>query len=538
MSSSNFTVEALTDTLANLDLKPWALPGSLVVGGLGVCYLVFRQSGLPLPPGPTISWFGLGGKTSVKMPQAYAWLVFADWQKKFGDVIYINVFRNPLLVVNSAEAAFDLLEKKSSIYSSRPVRTMQAEVMGFSWLFSGLPYGPWYKKHRTMFHNHFQAKAIPKYHHTLVDSAHTLLRNLSRTPENLLHHLRRTTTAIVLSVCYGHHVAEQGDEYVKLADQAMAGVGLSANFGTFLVDYIPLLKYVPAWFPGAKFKRDGLKWRKLGLEMWNRPFDMANPDPDVETLIKDVSATAYAAGSDTTLSILLSFFLAMVIHPEIQERAFAEISAAIPDGDRLPSFEDRAKLPYLDCLVQECLRWNPVGNVALAHYLTEDDVYRGWRVPKGTTVLANIWAMLHEPSVRTPPFRTDWPTYPSLSVTPTPQPSIPTDSVMRSEPTASTRSPELAYGFGRRSGNLPSSVSPLTVPIRICPGRFLATDTIWIVAVSTIASYKILKPLDEAGNEVTPEVAYTPGLFSRPKPFGYRLVPRSEKVLALMAGNA
>jgi hypothetical protein len=37
-----------------------------------------------------------------------------------------------------------------------------------------------------------------------------------------------------------HHVAEQGDEYVKLADQAMAGVGLSANFGTFLVDYIPL----------------------------------------------------------------------------------------------------------------------------------------------------------------------------------------------------------------------------------------------------------------------------------------------------------
>jgi hypothetical protein len=63
--------------------------------------------------------------------------------------------------------------------------------MGFSWLFSGLPYGPWYRKHRTMFHTHFQAKVIPKYHPTLVDSAHTLLRNLSRTPENLMHHLRR-----------------------------------------------------------------------------------------------------------------------------------------------------------------------------------------------------------------------------------------------------------------------------------------------------------------------------------------------------------
>ncbi|KAJ7103762.1 cytochrome P450 [Mycena epipterygia] len=476
-------------------------------------------------PGPLFR--GSAVKNAVRMPKAYAWLVFADWQQKFGDVIYVNVFRNPLLIVNSAEAAFDLLEKKSAIYSSRPIRTMQAEVMGFSWLFSGLPYGPWYKKHRTMFHTHFQAKVIPKYHPTLVDSAHTLLRNLSRTPENLMHHLRRTTTAIVLSVCYGHHVAEQGDEYVKLADQALSGVSLSANFGTFLVDYLPILKYVPAWFPGAQFKRDGLRWRKLGLEMWNRPFDMvkarmaagsaesclatseledlfrqASPDAaDAETLIKDVSATAYAAGSDTTLSILLSFFLAMVIHPEIQDRAFAEISAAIPDGDRLPSFEDRAKLPYIDCIVQECLRWNPVGNVALAHYLTEDDEYRGWRVPKGTTVLANIWAMLHEPS-----------RYPDPSAF---NPARFSDAQRAG---SVNPLPDLAYGFGRR----------------VCPGRFLATDTIWIVVVSVISAYKILKPLDDAGKEVTPEVAYTPGLFSRPKPFGYRIVLRSAKAAALV----
>ncbi|KAK7030676.1 O-methylsterigmatocystin oxidoreductase [Favolaschia claudopus] len=534
---STLTLESLSNTLKDFLAKwdinvdsPWAIPGTLVVGGgLTLYFLVFRRKRLPLPPGPKISWFGLGGKDSVKMPQAYAWLVFADWQKKFGDVIFVNVFQNPLLVVNSAEAAFDLLDKKSAIYSSRPIRTMQSEVMGFSWLFSGMPYGPWYKKHRTMFHNHFQAKAIPKYHHTLVDSAHTLLRNLQRTPDNLLHHLRRTTTAIVLSVCYGHHVAEQGDEYVKLADQAMAGVGLSANFGTFLVDYIPILKYVPAWFPGAKFKRDGLKWRQLGLEMWNGPFDMvkrrleqgtaepclatseleelfrqAQPDPEVETLIKDVSATAYAAGSDTTLSILLSFFLAMVIHPEIQERAYAEISAAIPDGDRLPSFDDRSKLPYLECLVQECLRWNPVGNIALAHRLTEDDVYRGFRVPKGTAVLANIWAMLHEPS-----------RYPDPTAF-NPDRFSEAQRVNGLNPL-----PEIAYGFGRR----------------ICPGRFLATDTVWIVAASVIASYKILKPLDGTGKEITPEVAYTPGLFSRPKPFGYRLETRSDKVRALMSAN-
>lgn len=137
----------------------------------------------------------------------------------------------------------------------------------------------------------------------------------------------------------------------------------------------------------------------------------------------------------------------MVIHPEIQERAFAEISAAIPDGDRLPSFEDRAKLPYIDCIVQECLRWNPVGNVALAHYLTEDDEYREWRVPKGTTVLANIWAMLHEPSVRQFYEINPALAYAYFSAIPTRRLSIPTGSVTRNGLKASTHSLTLPMGL-------------------------------------------------------------------------------------------
>ncbi|KAF7302033.1 O-methylsterigmatocystin oxidoreductase [Mycena indigotica] len=482
------------DSLQDIFRNNWILPGAAVATGLGVVlYLVVGpHSRRPLPPGPEISWFSRNG---VVMPTAYAWLTFAEWQKKFGDVIYVNVFRNPILIINSQEAAFDLLEKRSAIYSSRPVRTMQTEINGFSWLFSGLPYGPWYKKHRTMFHNHFQAKVIPRYHDTLVDSAYTLLRNLrlSHTPEHLLQHLRRTTTAIVLSISYGHHVAEQGDEYVELADQALVGLSIMASPLTSARLWSTTFPfYIPAWFPGAQFKRDGARWRKLGLEMWNRPFEMvkariaagtAEPclnDLELETLIKDVSATVYAGGSDTTLSTLLSFFLAMVLHPEVQERAFAEINTLIPDGDRLPAFSDREQLPYCDRIVQESLRWNPVGNIALAHYLTEDDEYRGWTIPKGTTVLANIWAMLHEPSRYPDPIAFN------------PDRFSDEQQVDGKNPT-----PEIAYGFGRR----------------ICPGRFLATETIWIIVVSVIATYKILRPLDGFGKEVMPEVAYTPGLF-------------------------
>lgn len=60
-----------------------------------------------------------------------------------------------------------------------------------------------------------------------------------------------------------------------------------------------------------------------------------------------------------TPSSLASFILAMVLHPEIQARAQAEIDSVVgPEWQRLPSFADRPRLPYVDAIVLELLRWN------------------------------------------------------------------------------------------------------------------------------------------------------------------------------------
>jgi cytochrome P450 len=53
------------------------------------------------------------------------------------------------------------------------------------------------------------------------------------------------------------------------------------------------------------------------------------------------------------------FVLAMVLNPHVQKRAQAEIDALI-GRDRLPTFEDRASLPYIDAIVRETFRWEPV----------------------------------------------------------------------------------------------------------------------------------------------------------------------------------
>ena len=59
-----------------------------------------------------------------------------------------------------------------------------------------------------------------------------------------------------------------------------------------------------------------------------------------------------------TMATLLTFVLAMTIHPKVVKRAQKELDELI-GPDRLPEFKDRPKLPYVDCIIKEILRWNP-----------------------------------------------------------------------------------------------------------------------------------------------------------------------------------
>lgn len=89
---------------------------------------------------------------------------------------------------------------------------------------------------------------------------------------------------------------------------------------------------------------------------------------------------------------MTAFILAMLLRPEVQARAQRELDTVLgPSWARLPTFADRARLPYIQAIVLEVLRWNPAVPLGLAHRSTQDDVYRGWVIPKGTVVWANIW---------------------------------------------------------------------------------------------------------------------------------------------------
>ena len=86
----------------------------------------------------------------------------------------------------------------------------------------------------------------------------------------------------------------------------------------------------------------------------------------------------------------------MALCPEVQRRAQADIDLEIAH-DRLPTLDDFDSLPYLRAIIKETLRWGPVAPLGLPHRVMQDDFYEGYFIPKGATIVGNVW--YHCPSV-------------------------------------------------------------------------------------------------------------------------------------------
>ncbi|KAL6299042.1 hypothetical protein BKA93DRAFT_742997, partial [Sparassis latifolia] len=54
---------------------------------------------------------------------------------------------------------------------------------------------------------------------------------------------------------------------------------------------------------------------------------------------------------------------------------------------RLPDFEDRGKLPFVECVLQETIRWYPIAPPLVSpHRSLDDDLL----IPKGSVIIPNV----------------------------------------------------------------------------------------------------------------------------------------------------
>lgn len=88
----------------------------------------------------------------------------------------------------------------------------------------------------------------------------------------------------------------------------------------------------------------------------------------------------------------------MLLHPEVQKKAQEELDRVC--SDRLPTMEDEFNLPYIRCCVKESCRWMPTGILGVPHAVTQDDEYMGYKIPKGASVMWNVWWVVSKSILR------------------------------------------------------------------------------------------------------------------------------------------
>jgi cytochrome P450 len=194
-----------------------------------------------------------------------------------------------------------------------------------------------------------------------------------------------------------------------------------------------------------------------------------------------VVGAIYAGGADTTVSALTTFVLAMVMFPEAQRKAQDEIDRVLGTGS-FPLMTDRQRLPYVEALFKEVLRWHPVAPLGVPHRLIQDDQWQGYTLPKGSTIISNIFAMGHTEDDSND-FKPERHLYRKAKI-------------HANEEYYDPR--EYVFGFGRR----------------ICPGKDLADAGVWLAIANLLAAFKFSKKSDGKGGFIDVKDEYMPGIIS------------------------
>ncbi|KAJ6624204.1 cytochrome P450 [Mycena sp. CBHHK59/15] len=437
----------------------------------------------------------------------------------YGDCVHLNVFGKSIVLLNSFEAANELLNFRSALYSDRPRLVMAGDMIGFDRLLGLIPYSSVFRKLRRLVHKELGKPALRTYNSVQERDSRILMENLILRKGLDVDLIRHYSGSVILKVAYGYQTEPLNDPLVSLSKQVMKAFSLASQPGVWAVDLVPWLRFIPKWFPGAKFKRTAAQWKIMLNTVIETPFQWAETHQESHSLSKpnflssafaDVdgpltgekrdlllcaSGSLFGGGVDTTSATISWFFLAMALHPDIQLHGQQEIDRVV-GRQRLPELCDRPSLPYLECILLEVLRWNPAGPLSLPHQVTQNDYYRGFCIPKGTIVIPNVWSMVHDPHLYPDPYQ------------------FRPERFLNNKAAADRI--QVVFGFGRRA----------------CPGVNLAKPTVFAAIATALATCEIGPPVGLDGHPLLADFSDLSGSINHPKPFRCSIKPRFEHHLS------
>lgn len=378
---------------------------------------------------------------------------------------------------------------------------MAAQLMSDSLRPLFLPYGDVWRNTRKLMHALVNTKISESYQPIQEHESLRVLRDLIDQPQKYEVWLERYAAGLIMRLAYSKHVHTGEEDFMKRTYAVVRNVERVASPGAYLVDTFPSLMYLPSLV--APFKREGVRLHAEELDLFRSlkaealtPNAAGPPKDNFATkwqakrdqydLTDDQAVyavgTLFEAGATTAAAAMMSFLLAMTLHPTEMTLLQEEVDRVVKD--RLPLFSDLANLPRVRAVAKETLRWRPVTAGGLPHMLTKDDSYtlpdgRKIFMPAGTNVHPVQWAIHREEAL-----------YPH------PEEFLPDRWLSAEYPTYReplSKYPNMqnfsAFGFGRR----------------ICPGQNVAEQSLYVLVARVAWCCDVRKRVGADGVEITPE---------------------------------
>lgn len=448
-----------------------------------------------LPPGPPrLPIIGNLHQAPAEAP----WITFEKWIREYGPLVSVDFGGTTVILIGDFETARDLLDKRANIYSSRPRMVMAGELTCKGMHIMMRPFDEVFLLHQRIEAPLVSPRASACYRPLQDLESKVLLKNLLATNDYQKQY-ERFAASIVYALTYGFRI-ETGDEWqLQIAHEVLKNFTYAGQVGGWIVDALPFLNVLPESL--APWKKTAEKWYQIEADLhmanmtdalarksWNWSKDLRNAKEGKDLSDVEISwdlGILCDAGVETTNVTLQIFTLACVAHPEFIPKAQEELDNVI-GKERLPTFDDIESLPYIQAVVEETFRWRHLAASGIPHATTKEDTYKGFRIPKGSTVIPVFVAMRNDTQAFDNPldFRPDrW--------------------IGKSQPSN--------FGYGRR----------------VCPGRFIAKNSVNIAIARILWAFNVRT--SNGRRVLVEESSFTTGFVSGPKRFDVVFEVRSEQ---------
>ncbi|KAK2973536.1 hypothetical protein RJ640_010591 [Escallonia rubra] len=382
-------------------------------------YKLYRRPRFDLPPGPR-PWPIIGNILEVK-PLLFRCL--ADWAEVYGPITSMWIGSSLVISVSSAESAKEVLKENDRYLADRQRNRAAIELSKDGNDLTFADYGPHYVKLRKVCNLHlFSPKSIEALRAIREDEVTCMVESIFKdcgkcntllVRKYLQQVAFNNITRMVIGKKFVDSEGKIDEQGLEIKAIITNQVKLSASIG--ITEHIPWLRWM-FWLKKEGFRKheaqkdqlfraimDGhMLDQKKGGGVKLHTLDMSLMIENKYVLREDTIVgliwDMITAGTDTTAIVVEWALAELVKNPRVLKKAQEELDRVI-GTDRVMIESDIPNLPYLKCVVKEALRLHPPTPLMLPHKANANVKIGGYDVPKGSTVIVNVWAISRDPNV-------------------------------------------------------------------------------------------------------------------------------------------